>query len=62
MREGDGYAEHTVRLEMDDEIITVKHEAKNRTLFAKGAVSAAEFIITQKNGLYGMKDLINKRF
>ena len=62
VREGDGYAEHTVRLETDDEIITVKHEAKNRTLFAKGAVLAAEFIITQKNGLYGMKDLVNKRF
>lgn len=62
VREGDGYAEHTVRLETDDEIITIKHEAKNRTLFAKGAVLAAEFIITQKNGLYGMKDLVNKRF
>ena len=59
VREGDGFAEHTVKLETDDEIITVKHEAKNRTLFAKGALRAAEFIVAQKNGLYGMKDLVN---
>lgn len=59
VREGEGFGVHTVKLETDDEIITVKHEAKNRTLFAKGALRAAEFIVSQKNGLYGMKDLVN---
>ncbi len=62
VRDGDGYGKHTVTVETDDEIITVKHEAGSRTLFAKGAVRAAEFIVSQKSGLYGMKDLINKRF
>ena len=36
---------------------TLKHEAQSRTLFAEGALVAAEFICAKPAGLYTMKDI-----
>ena len=40
------------------ETITLKHEAHDRSLFAKGAVSAAKFLIGKRAGLYNIKDMV----
>jgi 4-hydroxy-tetrahydrodipicolinate reductase len=40
-----------------NETITIRHEAHARSLFANGAITAAEFLIKQKPGLYDMKSL-----
>ncbi len=56
-REGDVKGIHEVRYESDDDIITLKHEAKSRKGFALGAVLAAEFI-NGKKGVYTMRDLM----
>ena len=41
-----------------DETITVKHEVHERTVYAKGALEAAKFIVKKQNGLYSMNDII----
>ena len=41
-----------------DEVITLKHQATSRSVFAKGAVEAARFLAEQKPGMYDMSDVI----
>ncbi len=51
---------HTVVWESDADIITLDHNAKNRSGFAMGAVLAAEFLADKRGTgrVYGMKDLL----
>lgn len=48
---------HTVYYDSDVDTIEISHIAHNRKGFAKGAVSAAEWIIGKK-GIYNMDDLL----
>ncbi len=50
---------HEVIVGTANQTITLKHEAHNRAVFAEGALSAADFLVKQKPGLYKMTDLIN---
>lgn len=52
IREGEVYGEHQITMQTNDEEIIVKHSAKNRNLFAHGAIKYALWIQKQKNGLY----------
>lgn len=47
---------HIVSYQSNNEIIEIKHVALNRKNFAKGALNAAEWIITKK-GFYSVKDM-----
>ena len=58
VRMGNVVGEHEVRIGTDTETITLKHQAHSRALFAEGAVVAAEFLVSQKAGLYSMQDMI----
>ncbi len=58
VRMGNIVGEHEVILGTDTQTITLKHEAHNRSLFAEGAVVAAEFLLKQKPGLYTMQDIV----
>ena len=58
VRMGNVVGEHEVRIGTDTETITLKHEAHDRSLFAEGAVVAARYLIGQKAGLYGMRDML----
>jgi len=49
---------HVISYDSDQDIIELKHLAKNRTGFALGAVLAAEFI-ADKKGVFSMKDVLN---
>lgn len=51
---------HTVVWESDADIITIDHNAKNRSGFAMGAVLAAEFLADKRGAgkVFGMKDLL----
>jgi len=49
---------HTVFYTSEDDIIEIKHTAKGRAGFAKGAIKAAQFLVA-KNGIYTMRDLLN---
>ena len=57
VRAGNIVGEHEVIVATDTQIITLKHEAQSRALFAEGALAAAEFICGKPAGLYTMKDI-----
>ena len=58
VRRGNIVGIHEVIVSTDYETITIKHEAHSRTLFAEGAVAAADFIVGKEPGLYEMSSLI----
>ncbi len=59
IRGGNIVGEHDVIFAGNYETITLSHQATDRSVFANGAVKAAEFISTKKSGLYDMTDVIN---
>lgn len=57
IREGEIPGTHMVRYSSDIDELEIKHTAKNREGFARGAVSAAEWLMG-KTGYFEMKDLL----
>ncbi len=43
---------------MDNEVITLSHEAESKAVFANGSVNAAIFLQGKGPGLYNMNDMI----
>ena len=58
VRRGNIVGIHEVLISTDSQTITLKHEAHSRTLFAEGAISAAEFIKDKPAGLYDMNSIV----
>ena len=58
VRGGNIVGEHEVIFAGTDEIITFKHTANSRAVFAKGAVEAAKFLAGKEAGLFDMADVI----
>lgn len=58
IREGEVPGIHEVFYESEADIISIKHDAKNRKGFALGAVLAAEFT-NGKKGFLSMNDMLN---
>ena len=50
--------EHSVILAGEEERITLSHSAENRSIFARGAVRAAEWLIGREAGRYRMDDVL----
>ena len=59
IRKGEVIGEHEVKFSSGKEIISLNHEAFDRTLYSEGALSAAKWLINKKPGLYSMRDLLN---
>lgn len=59
VRMGNIVGEHEILIGTDTQTITLKHEAHDRSLFAEGAVAAAQFLLGKPAGMYSMKDIIN---
>ena len=59
LRKGEIIGEHEVKFSSGKEIITLNHEAFDRTLYSDGALTAAKWLIKKKSGLYSMRDLLN---
>ncbi len=59
LRKGEIIGEHEVKFSSGKEIITLNHEAFDRTLYSEGALIAAKWLINKKPGLYSMRDLMN---
>lgn len=57
LRMGTIPGEHRVIFAGPDEVLELKHTAYSRKIFAAGALKAADFIVMQTSGLYGMNDL-----
>ena len=58
IRMGNIVGEHEVIVGTDTQTITLKHEAHSRSLFAEGAIVAADFIIGKSAGLYDMNSMV----
>ena len=59
IRKGEIIGEHEVKFSSGKEIITLNHEAFDRTLYSEGALTAAEWLNKKKPGLYSMRNLLN---
>ena len=61
MRAGGLVGEHEVVFASDDEVLTLKHSARDRSLFARGAIAAAFWVAGKPPGLYDMQDVLGFR-
>ena len=59
LRKGEIIGEHEVSFSSGKEIITLNHEAFDRTLYSDGALTAAKWLMKKKPGLYSMRDLLD---
>ena len=58
LREGEIIGNHAVTFETPFDTLTLKHHAKDRAMFALGALAAAKFLIGESPGLYSMQDVL----
>lgn len=58
IRGGDIIGDHTVLFAGQGERLEITHKASNRMTFARGAIRAAQWVASQKPGLYDMADVI----
>ncbi len=58
VRGGGIVGEHSVTFAADDEILTLSHSARDRGLFARGAVAAAVWVAGRPPGHYDMQDVL----
>jgi len=58
IRAGDIVGEHTVLFAGAGERLEITHRAHSRDTFARGAVRAAQWVVTQQPGLYDMQDVL----
>lgn len=56
LREGYSPGEHTIIFNRKYETVKITHKAIHRRVFADGALLAAEWLLSQKKGLYSMLD------
>jgi 4-hydroxy-tetrahydrodipicolinate reductase len=57
-RGGGVIGDHDIKFISDEEIVSISHRALDRALFARGALRAAEWAVSQKPGLYNMRDVL----
>jgi 4-hydroxy-tetrahydrodipicolinate reductase len=59
-RAGDIVGEHTVLFATAGESLAITHRATDRAIFARGALKAAVWLLTQPPGLYRMQDVLKR--
>lgn len=58
LRGGTVAGDHSVIFAGTDEVITLAHRAENRSIFARGALRAAAWLLDQPPGRYNMGDVL----
>ena len=61
VRGGGLVGEHQVMFAAEDEVLTLSHSARDRSLFARGAIAAALWVAHRPPGLYDMMDVLGFR-
>jgi 4-hydroxy-tetrahydrodipicolinate reductase len=61
MRGGGIVGEHSVTFAAEEEVLTLSHSARDRSLFARGAIAAALWVAGKPPGLYDMMDVLGFR-
>ena len=58
LRGGEVVGDHTVVFAGNGERIELTHRAADRAIFARGALRAAQWVVTRKPGVYDMQDVL----
>jgi 4-hydroxy-tetrahydrodipicolinate reductase len=58
VREGEVIGDHEIVFETGDDTLTIAHHAKDRRMFAQGALTAARFLVSKNFGLFNMQDVL----
>lgn len=58
LRGGDVVGDHTVIFAALGERVELTHKASDRGIFARGALRAAQWVVTQEPGVYDMQDVL----
>ena len=58
VRLGNEVGTHDIYISTQSQCIKLEHRAQSRSLFAEGAISAAEFLVKQGPGLYNMSNIV----
>ena len=53
--------DHTVYVAGVGERIEITHRSSSRATYAQGAMRAARFVASKRDGLYGMEDVLGLR-
>lgn len=61
LRGGDVVGEHTVTFFVDGERVELAHKVSDRSIFARGALDAAAFLVGKGPGHYEMRDVLAAR-
>jgi 4-hydroxy-tetrahydrodipicolinate reductase len=56
-RVGDAKGEHVVTAQSEVDVLELRHDANSRRGFALGAVRAAEWLATQKSGVWDFREI-----
>ena len=59
LRGGTVAGDHDVIFAGPEERLILSHRAENRTIFARGALAAARFLVGKPAGLYSMRDVVD---
>lgn len=60
LRMGNTVGVHEVIVNTGTQIITLKHEAQDRSLFAEGALAAAQFLLGKMPGMYDVSNIVSE--
>lgn len=58
LRGGGIVGDHSVSFAAEDEILTLSHAARDRSMFARGAIAAALWLAERSAGAYDMRDVL----
>lgn len=61
VRGGDVVGEHTVYFFGEGERLELAHRAQSRDVFARGALLAARWVVSQNAGIYGMEEVLGMK-
>ena len=61
MRGGGIIGDHSVTFAGEEEILTISHSSRDRSLFARGAVTAARWVAGRGAGAFNMQDVLGLR-
>ncbi|GHT97783.1 4-hydroxy-tetrahydrodipicolinate reductase [Alphaproteobacteria bacterium] len=61
IRSGNVCGDHVCDFCGEDEMLSISHRAFNRTIYAKGALECAAWLLNQKPGFYSMRDYLDKK-
>ena len=59
IRKGEIIGQHKVQFSNTKEILSLRHESFDRSLYSDGALTASKWLMKKKSGLYSMRDLLN---